>query len=232
MKRIVLARVIAFAFTLFAVQTSFAQVQIGIRGGANWGFASKPDFLGSLTPSLHPSPGPTGAIFLDIPVSDRVSFRPEVAYVQKGFVVKEGLDLNLGGFTLPLGARIAYQSQTIEIPLLAKINLSDGAVQPYLIAGPAVSYALDGRVRTRATALITTQPIDVDVNYGNMLSRWDVGAVGGLGLSMDAGVGKFFIEGRYTHGFTRQVQVPVININARNRGVAVSLGYSFPIGGY
>ncbi|QIP17504.1 PorT family protein [Spirosoma aureum] len=232
MKRIVLSRVIAFAFTLFAVQTSFAQVQIGIRGGANWGFASKPDFLGSLTPSLHPSAGPTGAIFLDIPVSDRVSFRPEVAYVQKGFVVKEGLDLNFGGFTLPLGARIAYQSQTIEIPLLAKINLSDGAVQPYLIAGPAVSYALDGRVRTRATALITTQPIDVDVNYGNMLNRWDVGAVGGLGLSMDAGVGKFFIEGRYTHGFTRQVQVPVVNINTRNRGVAVSLGYSFPIGGY
>ncbi|GAB3891058.1 porin family protein [Spirosoma agri] len=232
MKRIVLAGVVAFVFCLVAIQTSFAQVQVGIRGGANWGFASKPDFLGSLTPTLHPSPGLTGAVFLDIPLSDRVSFRPEVAYVQKGFVVKEGLDLNFGGFTLPLGARIAYQAQTIEIPLLAKINLSDGAVQPYLIAGPAVSYAVDGRVRTRATALITTQPIDVNVNYGDMMNRWDIGAVGGLGLAMDAGAGKFFIEGRYTQGFTRQVQVPVVNINTRNRGVAVSLGYSFPIGGY
>lgn len=229
MKRIVLASVIAI-LSLIITQTSFAQVQIGVRGGANVGFASKPDYLGSLTPAFHPSTGPTGAIFLDIPLSNRVSFRPEVAYVQKGVSVKQSLDINLGGFNLPLGATIAYQSQHIEIPLLAKFNLSDGPVQPYIIAGPAVSYAVDGRIRSRATALITTQPIDVDINYGGMLSRWDVGAVGGLGLAMDAGTGKFFIEGRYTQGFTRQIQLPVVNVNVRNRGVAVSLGYSFPIG--
>ncbi|AKD53579.1 porin family protein [Spirosoma radiotolerans] len=229
MKRIVLAGIIAL-FGVFATQTSFAQVQIGIRGGANWGFASKPEYLGSLTPNFHSSVGPTGAMFLDIPLSERVSFRPEVAYVQKGVAIKQGFDLNLGGFTLPLGATIAYQSQHIEVPLLFKVNLTDGAVQPYLIAGPAVSYAFDGRIRTRASALVTTRPFDVDVNYGGMLSRWDVGAVGGLGLSMDAGTGKFFIEGRYTQGFTRQVQVPVVNVNVRNRGVALSLGYSFPIG--
>ncbi|GAB3777666.1 hypothetical protein GCM10028818_25230 [Spirosoma horti] len=229
MKRIVLAGIIAL-FGVFATQTSFAQVQIGIRGGANWGFASKPDYLGSLTPNFHSSVGPTGALFLDIPLSERVSFRPEVAYVQKGVAIKQGFDLNVGGFTLPLGATIAYQSQHIEIPLLFKVNLTDGAVQPYLIAGPAVSYAFDGRIRTRASALVTTRPFDVDVNYGGMMSRWDVGAVGGLGLSMDAGTGKFFIEGRYTQGFTRQVQVPVVNVNVRNRGVALSLGYSFPIG--
>ena len=229
MKRVVIAGAIAF-LGLLATQTSLAQVQVGIRGGANWGFASKPDYLGSLTPTLHPSVGPTGAIFLDIPLSDRISFRPEIAYVQKGVAIKEGFNLNLGGFNLPLGATIAYQSQHIEIPLLLKVNLTEGPVQPYIIAGPAVSYAIDGRIRTRASALVTTRPFDVDVNYGGMLNRWDIGAVGGLGLAMDAGVGKFFIEGRYTQGFTRQVQVPVVNINVRNQGVAVSLGYSFPIG--
>ncbi len=228
MKRIVITGVIALV-GLLASQTSFAQVQIGIRGGANVGFASKPDFLGSLTPDFHPSVGPTGAIFLDIPLSDRISFRPEVSYIQKGVSIKEGFELNLGGFMLPLGATISYQSQHIEIPLLFKFNLTDGPVQPYLIAGPAVSYAFDGRIRTRASALLTTQPFDIDVNYGGTLSRWDVGAVGGLGLSIDAGVGKFFIEGRYTQGFTRQVQVPVVNVNVRNRGVALSLGYSFPL---
>ena len=228
MKRIVLAGVAALF--LLITQTSFAQVHVGIRGGANWGFASKPAYLGSLTPTLHPSAGPTGAIFLDIPVSDRVSFRPEIAYVQKGFVVREGLDISLGGFSLPIGARIAYQSKNLEVPLLLKLNLSDGPVQPYVIAGPSVSYALNGRVRTRATALFSTQPYDVDLNYGNMLNRWDFGAVGGLGLAMDVGAGKFFIEGRYTHGFTRQVQVPIVNVDVRNRGIAASIGYSFPIG--
>ena len=228
MKRIVLAGVAALG--LLVAQSSFAQVQVGIRGGGNWGFVSKPAFLGSLTPTLYPSVGPTGAIFLDIPLSDRVSFRPEFAYVQKGFVVKEGLNLNLGGFNLPLGARVAYQSQNLEIPLLLKVNLTDGAVQPYIIAGPSVSYAVDGRIRTRATALFSTKPYDVDLNYGSMLNRWDVGAVGGLGLAFDAGAGKFFIEGRYTHGLTRQVQVPIVNVDVRNRGIAASIGYSFPIG--
>ena len=229
MKRVVLAGVVAL-FSLFITQRSFAQVQVGLRGGANWGFASKPSYLGSLTPTFHPTVGPVGAIFLDIPLSDRVSFRPEFSYVQKGVAIKEGFDLNLGGFSLPVGATVAYQSQNLEVPLLAKINLSDGAVQPYLIAGPAVSYALDGRIRTRASALFTTRPYDIDVNYGGMLSRWDVSVVGGLGLAMEAGAGKFFIEGRYTQGFTRQIQMPVVNVNVRNRGVAVSVGYSFPIG--
>lgn len=228
MKRIVLAGVALFG--LLMAQPTLAQVQVGVRGGGNWGFASKPAFLGSLTPTLHPSAGPTGAIFLDVPLSDRFSFRPEIAYVQKGFVVRQGLDISLGGFSLPIGARIAYQSKNLEIPLLLKVKLSDGPVQPYFIAGPAVSYALDGRVRTRATALFTTQPYDVNLNYGSALNRWDVGAVAGLGLAMEAGAGKFFIEGRYTHGFTRQVQVPVVNVNVRNRGVAASIGYSFPIG--
>lgn len=228
MKRIVLAGIAVLG--LLIAQSSFAQVQVGIRGGGNWGFASKPAFLGSLTPTLHPSAGPTGAIFLDIPLSDRFSFRPEIAYVQKGFVVRESLDIKLGGFSLPIGARIAYQSHNLEIPLLLKVNLSDGPVQPYIIAGPSVSYALDGRIRTRATALFSTQPFDVDLDYGNTLNRWDVGAVGGLGLAMNAGTGKFFIEGRYTHGFTRQVQVPVVNVDVRNRGIAATIGYSFPIG--
>ena len=228
MKRIALAGIILLS--LLIAQSSFAQVQVGIRGGGNWGFASKPAFLGSLTPTLHPSAGPTGAIFLDIPLSDRFSFRPEIAYVQKGFIVREGLDIKLGGFSLPIGARIAYQSHNLEIPLLLKLNLSDGPVQPYIIAGPSVSYALDGRIRTRATALFSTQPFDVDLDYGNTLNRWDVGAVGGLGLAMDAGAGKFFIEGRYTHGFTRQMQVPIVNIDVRNRGIAATIGYSFPIG--
>lgn len=229
MKRIVLAGVIAL-FGLFAAQSTFAQVQVGIRGGANFGFASKPEYLGSLTPDFHSSIGPTGALFLDIPLSDRVSFRPEVSYIRKGVAIKEGFDINLGGFSLPIGASIAYQSQQIEVPLLFKFNLTDGPVQPYFIAGPAVSYAFDGRIRTRGSALFTTKPFDIDVNYGGMLTPWDVSAVGGLGLAVDAGAGKFFVEGRYTHGFTRQVQVPVVNVNVRNRGVAVSLGYSFPIG--
>ncbi len=225
-------KVLVFGFLIVSSALSAqAQVQVGFRGGANLGMISKPSELASILPTIYPSVGPTGGIFLDIPVSDRVSFRPELDYIQKGFQIHEGVDLNVGGFSLPLGATIAYQSQHVEVPLLLKVNLADaGGVQPYLLAGPAVSYAVDGRIRTRATALFTSQPMDVDLKYGGALSRWDASAVGGLGVSIPVGAGSIFGEARYEFGFTRQIQVPVVNVNVRNRGVNVAFGYSFPIG--
>ncbi|MBC8155117.1 MAG: PorT family protein [Bacteroidetes bacterium] len=222
---------LALSFFVAAISsTAFAQVQVGFRGGANFGIVSTPSVLDGLSSTIKPSPGFTGALFLEVPLSDRISFRPELAYVQKGFMVRESFDLNLSVINLPIGASVAYQSQDLEVPLLLKFNLTDGAVQPYFIAGPAVSYAVNGRIRTRGTGLFRTQPIDIDLNYGGALNRWDISGVVGAGLAFDAGAGKVFGEVRYQHGFSRQVQVPVLNLNVRNRGVAVSLGYSFPIG--
>lgn len=218
------------ALVLIASSVAVAQVQVGFRGGVNFGIVSTPSVMGGLSSVIKPSPGLTGALFLDIPLSDRVSFRPEVAYVQKGFMIREGFDFNIGGVNIPIGASVAYQTQDIEVPLLLKVNLTDGAVQPYFVAGPAVSYAVDGRIRTRATGIFSTKPIDIDLNYGSTLNRWDFSGIVGAGLAIDAGAGKLFGEVRYEHGFSRQVEVPILNLNIRNRGVAVSLGYSFPIG--
>lgn len=227
MKRL-FASALAFA-SLFVASASFAQVQVGFRGGVNWGTVFEPSLLKSLPVQPELSPGPTGAIFLDVPLSDRVSFRPEVAYVQKGFVLREGTNLDLGFLNIPIGARVAYQTQAIQTAALLKVNLTDGPVQPYLFAGPAIGYTFDGRVRTRATALFTTQNMDVDLDFNHTLNPWDFSGVGGLGLSFEAGAGKFFVEGRYDHGFTRQLKVPLVNLPVRNRSVGVSFGYAFTL---
>lgn len=220
------------AFTiasLFVGSSAFAQVQVGFRGGVNWGTVSEPSLLKNLPVQPELSPGPTGSIFLDIPLSNRVSFRPEVGYVQKGFVLRENTSLDLGFLDIPIGARAAYQTQSIQTGLLLKANLTDGPVQPYIFGGPAVGYTFDGRIRTRATALFTTQNMDVDLNFGNTLNPWDISAVGGLGLSAETGSGKFFIEGRYDYGLTRQLTVPLVNLPVRNRSVGVSIGYAFTL---
>ena len=229
MKRILCSFVLAFGLFLIHTAAS-AQVQLGFRGGAHWGTVSKPETFDSFTPEFKLATGPQGAIFLSIPLSDYVSFRPELAFVQKGLTMREGLNVNIGGVPLPLGARITLQTKNIELPLLAQINLSDGGVQPYIIFGPAISYAVDSRIRTRAEALFVSKPIDLDVPLGGAMERWDFSGVGGLGLAAPIGAGKLILEGRYTHGFTRQVNVPVVQLPVRNRGVSVSLGYSFPIG--
>ena len=74
MNRIILA--LAVASGLLATTTSFAQVQLGFRGGAHWGTVSKPSMLDNYTPNFQLSPGPQGALFFDIPLGERVSFRP------------------------------------------------------------------------------------------------------------------------------------------------------------
>ena len=213
--------------SLFATSSAQAQVQVGFRGGVNWSAVSEPSLLRNLPVQPQLSPGPTGAIFLEVPLSNRVSFRPEVGYVQKGFVLREGTNIDLGIINLPIGARIAYQTQSIQTGLLFKANLTDGPVQPYIFGGPAVGYSFDGRIRTRATALFTTRNMDVDLDFGNTLNPWDISAVGGLGLSAETGTGKFFVEARYDYGLTRQLQVPLVNLPVRNRSVGVSLGYAF-----
>ena len=215
--------------SLFVSLSSFAQIQVGFRGGVNWGTVSEPALLKSLPVRPELSPGFAGAIFLDIPLSNRVSFRPEVGYVQKGFVLREGTNIDLGFINIPVGARVAYQTQSIQTALLLKANLTEGSVQPYVFGGPAVGYTVNGRVRTRATALFTTKNMDVDLDFGNTLNPWDISAVGGLGLSADMGAGKFFVEARYDYGLTRQLQVPLVNLPVRNRGVGVSLGYAFTL---
>ncbi|MEZ0487147.1 porin family protein [Fibrella aquatica] len=220
------------AFTiasLFVSSSATAQVEVGFRGGVNWATVSEPSLMRNLPVQPELSPGLTGAIFLTIPLSDRVSFRPEVGYVQKGFVLREGTSLDLGIIDIPIGARIAYQTQAIQTAFLLKANLTDGPVQPYVFGGPAVGYSVNGRVRTRATALFTSQNMDVDLDFGNTLNPWDVSAVGGLGLSAETGSGKFFVEARYDYGLTRQLKVPLVNLPVRNRSVGVSLGYAFTL---
>ena len=230
MKRIILT--LAVASGLFSATTSFAQVQVGFRGGAHWGTVSKPSMLDNYTPNFELSPGLQGALFLDIPLGERVSFRPELSYAQKGLVIRQSFNFDVLGVNIPLGVRIALQTKNIEVPLLLKLNLAsrDSPVQPYIIVGPAVSYAADSRVSARGDGLFRTQPLNINLPLGGVINRWDVSGVGGLGLAFNAGAGQFMLEGRYVHGLTRQIEVPVVQLPVRNRGVSMSLGYSFPIG--
>lgn len=230
MKRFTLAGIIALAFTI--THTVTAQVQVGLRGGATWSGVTKPSYLNSLPTDIKFDPGITGAVFLEVPLSNRVSFRPEVQYMQKGFAIRQSFDIGLGGgFNIPLGAKIAYQTRFIETPMLFKINLNDGPVQGYLLAGGSAGYGVSGRIRTRGSGIFQTRPMDFPIEMGNgAFNRWDFSAIGGLGLSAEIGAGKFFAEARYQHGFSRQYELSILQLPIRNQGISASIGYSFPIG--
>jgi hypothetical protein len=58
--------------------------------------------------------------------------------------------------------------------------------------------------------------------------RFELSGIAGAGISLKAGAGEIMIEGRYQHGISRLLNVPVVQANVRNQGVSVSLGYTLP----
>ena len=66
------------ALVLIANMT-FAQVFIGVSGGATGSTMTKFALLERITPDFKLLPAPTGAIFAEITISDRFSVQPELA---------------------------------------------------------------------------------------------------------------------------------------------------------
>ncbi|PAC26305.1 porin family protein [Flectobacillus sp. BAB-3569] len=96
----------------------------------------------------------------------------------------------------------------LEVPLLAKYSFGP----LYINAGPSV-------------AMLLTKEQDVVKDYGNKPNRFEIGAQAGIGLAIPVGTGKVIIDGRYHLGFTDIVK----QMNVKNRGVMVSLGYAIPL---
>ena len=86
-------------------------------------------------------PGFTFGMAFNRKWSDRMSFRPELVYLQKGF--------RFTSSTEQFRVRINY----IEVPLLAVFSLSshEQPVMIYLEAGPSVGYGLGGKYELRST---------------------------------------------------------------------------------
>ena len=115
-------------FMLLANLT-FAQIFVGVRGGVTGSTMTKFKLIENITPDFKLLPAPSGAVFVELPISDRISIQPELAFTQKGFVIKESLNVgggdNILGLNIPIGGRIALKNNHLEMPILAKFKLGD-----------------------------------------------------------------------------------------------------------
>ncbi|WP_247232785.1 porin family protein [Telluribacter sp. SYSU D00476] len=206
-----------------------AQWAVGVRGGAYMGTVTKPELLTTITPEFKWSPGVSSAVFAEYSLSDNVAIRPEILFQQKGFQMREGTSVSMGGFPVPIGVRSAYRVNYVETPVLLKLSTGGEGAQLYAIAGPSVGYATNAKLVTHPQAILDLRPIRTNVNLDAInYQRFEFSAVAGAGLSVKAGAGDIIAEARYQHGFTRLVDAPIVRANARNQGVSVSLGYKIP----
>lgn len=220
MKRSLLFSIIALF--LFSAHTLVAQVGLGFRAGTQLSGVSFPDAIEDLGFNNYTSF--SFAAVSNIKVNEQFSIQPELGFARKGFQFEQGIDIE----NIPVGATVRAKVNYIELPVLAKYEFSGGKVRPYLMAGPSINYAINGRLRTSVNAIIniplTNTPIDLDdLSY----ERLEVGAIVGGGISIPTRNGAFGIDIRYQRGLTGINKIPIIRTNAHNRALGVNVGYIF-----
>lgn len=175
-----------------------AQAAFGVRVGANFANLSfDPDDEQDTSTRTGLNVGG----FASIPFNARFAFQPEVLYSQQGSKASED------GFEATL--KLDY----VNVPLLAKINLSSGQNPVSLLVGPQIGF--------RTGAQVESEGVEVDIEEQTESTDW------GLVLGMSATLGKFVLDGRYTWGLSNINADPEDNQKVKNRVFTVSVGVMF-----
>jgi hypothetical protein len=220
---------LALSFLFLSTHTS-AQTTFGVRAGATFNTISQTDVIDAVTPDIDYLVGFSGAFFAEVPITNGLSFQPELAFSQKGFSIRQDADAELFGFDLPIGVRANSRFDYLETPLLLKGKFGNEKVKGFVMAGPALGYATGGNLRTRSTGFIEfdllNTSIDLDaINY----ERFEVSGIVGAGLSIDAGFGNIMLDARFQQGFTELYDIPFLAERVRNQGFAVNAGVAIPL---
>jgi opacity protein-like surface antigen len=215
------------ALLMLSVSGIMAQMSVGIKGGINFGDLHVQGISDEILPNIRAISGPTVGITFEREFSQNFSMLSEVNYVQKGFVIDEGIGVNILGMDVPIGVRAETRFNYFEVPLLAKYKIGNEQFAAYVVAGPSASYASSAYIQPKATVLIdfNLPRIDLDLS-DDMYSQWDFSGVVGAGVEYNTGGGKVFGDLRYSHSFSNVLNDPVIDIKLKNKGFSLGIGYA------
>ena len=207
-------RLISLLVLAMVSSSAFAQLNYGIKGGASLtGMALEYLGISNARYRLSYQAGVYGVQ----PVSQRVFFRPELMYANKGFRA-ETPSVTVGNPDESFTMRLHY----LSLPLLAGYSPSE---RLFVLLGPEISYLFAARSR------FGSESSDAGAFWGEKL---DVGLAAGVGYAINS---KISVDLRYVHGF-RDVtpirlewadpQDPLVNtveFRSQNRVLQLSAGY-------
>ena len=211
---------------LFLVVNS--QAQVSIKAGANFASISESARLESYESVENSSvTGFQAGIGIDLGLSKIFTIQPELLYIQKGGKSIYGL-----GENNQVVSRLYYNY--VEVPVLAKLKFfSEAGNGIYVLAGPFVGLAINGKVKTTTTLLGVTDTREDKFDFDNdnaaeRQRRTDYGISFGGGLKF----GHVFLDARYNLGVNNLLDNDANNQNdekpyRRTRGIGVTLGYEF-----
>ncbi|MEL6658440.1 MAG: porin family protein [Bacteroidota bacterium] len=209
-----LALLFLLAFT-FSAHTQSIGPKVGVNIGS-WGgddIFDDADY-GSITGLQF------GAVAV-IPVSDKFAIQPELVYLQKG----SSFEFDFLGDKIESNTTLNY----LEIPILARINVTDGPTQIFINAGPSIGFGLSGTISSESGGEESEVDIDFDEDG---ISSFDFGLAVGAGVQLEVGPGQIFFDVRYLLGLANldDSEPEDEQIDVFNRGIGASVGFLFPIG--
>lgn len=221
------SNVLLIVLIIGTVIGSQAQISVGVRGSAAFSTVSKFELIENVTPDFRYRIAPNIAVFAEIPITEKFSFQPELAYNQKGFRVEEGINVagEFLGVEIPINGRVNFKTHFIEVPLLAKFHFGDKqAAHYYLMAGPAVGFLADAGMRIRVLSIFSFNA-DLPSDFFKPVELSGIVA-GGFELPVAEKI-NLFVEGRYQLGLSRILDTPVIQLDVRNRSFSGGAGLKF-----
>lgn len=197
MKHFILALIISFISitSLYSQKKVFDnELYIGVGGGA---YASSVDFVPS------------------IPQNQKIDF---FGGVSAKYITQNHLGLIIEANYSRRGWEEEYDSESdfsysrtlnyLEVPFMTHIYFGDKA-RFIINVGPQISFLLNDKQSMSsvlASDVEARQAIDPDAPIGvqyspfSELNRFDYGIVGGVGMTLQTGIGNFDLEGRYYFG--------------------------------
>lgn len=228
MKRIKLF--IAATLALFISIQISAQSTLTVKGGLLMSNVSVNGIGEAFTPDKAYLPGWQIGLFTELPMSNQLSFAPGIQLAEKGFMAKEGLNVNLFQVPVELGVKAETRIKYLQAPLWLKYNMGNGPIKGYITGGPTLGYALDGQIQTKANFILDFNVSKHNLNLSkDMYNRFEVGAGIGGGVEFDTGRGSILFEASYQHAFTDILSDPIVDVRVRNQGFGLSIGYNIPL---
>ena len=195
--------ILIIAMVLFGATTVSAQEywNFGVKGGVNFSTVT-----GDYFDSPDSRTGFNIGVLAEIPLANRFSIQPEVLYSAQGFTEASIDQENFAD----VDDNVEYQLDYVQVPVLAKIYLVDGLS---LQAGPSFNFLVNEE--------LDYQPLEDggDINLENA-QDFEFGGAAGLEYKFNNG---FFVQGRYTYGFTDVIEDTDINNSTFQAGI----GYTF-----
>ena len=176
---------------------AIAAAQVGVKGGIVFS-----DIVGGDNNDSRWMTGWSAGGFGSARIASGFYFQPEVLYTRKGAKAAPILG----------GSDLKAQLDYVEVPLLFRLSPSAGPVGLDILGGVAPAF----KVRAR---LVNDAGDEEDIS--DEIKSVDAGVVAGLGFH----VGGFFVEGRWTEGLVKLLDVE--GATSRNRVISVLAAIGF-----